>query len=298
MKPTHAAKSFFATRVFTDRDDAKELFDNACVQSSVNQRVLKWYGVGGQGKSALGREFSRRFQRKREAARNKPSGLRMGLAQIDFEDVNQRRVDAALLSLRLQLSAATGIRFPSFDTAYARYFALSSPGVKMRERHPELFRGGENELLDDLLDWSEGGIGELVTDAAKATTDLVLPGLNILYKYGARLTGHLRDWWDQRGKKVLQGLDDLRPDELLERLPSYFGADIVDALNGNPALRLTILLDTYEALWRERGQRMRPHQAARIAGYAYWFRMLQAYCSSFLGATGFAGLRRMRNGPI
>jgi hypothetical protein len=47
-------------RVFTDRDDARELFGSACDRSETRElyQVLMWYGVGAQGKSLL-REFGR-----------------------------------------------------------------------------------------------------------------------------------------------------------------------------------------------------------------------------------------------
>ena len=176
-----------------------------------------------------------------------------------------RAVHEALLSLRLQLAKSGKVRFPAFDTAFARYFVLSSPGVNFRQRHPELFRRGESEILGDLVDWSETGIAEVVEGAKE-----VVPGLSLLYKYGSRLTGRAREWWERRGKTVLKGLDDLRTDELLEKLPTYLGADLCDAIKAAPSLRPVVILDTYEALWRDRGQR--DGDAARRADL--WVRRL------------------------
>ncbi len=266
IRPTHTEKKFTANREFTDRDDAKALFMEACeaAQPADSYHVLMWYGVGGQGKSALARECERILHRLREAAPNMPNPRRYAVAKVDFEDARLRRIDEALLSLRLQLSKTSGMSFGAFDTAFARYFTLTNPGVDMRKRHPELFRG-ENELLNDLLDWSEVGV-EAVAEAAS----LAVPGMNILYKYGARLTGKVRQWWDMRGKQVLRGLDDLHPDEIAENLPSYLGADICYAIAADETLRPVILLDTYEALWRERGQK--DGDAARRADQ--WVRLL------------------------
>lgn len=210
MKPTHARRSFTAARQFTDRDDERRLFLETLRggQERDAYKVLSWYGVGGQGKSALSREFMRLAAE---------AGEKVAAARINLEDPKMRRIEEALLSIRLQLGRSFGHRFGAFDTAFARHFVLTNPGLDIRQRHPELFRG-ENPLLDDLLDWSETGV-----EMAAEGVSLVVPGLNLMYKYLSRLSARTREWFERRGKTVLLGLDDLTADELLDRLPSYLG---------------------------------------------------------------------------
>ncbi len=150
MKPTHAVKAFAAQRHFTDRDEERAAFIRALTtqQGAEEYRVISWYGIGGQGKSALSRELVRICDRQ------KP---KVAVARVDLDDMRMRRIDECLLSVRLQLSRTFGHRFGAFDTAFARYFVLTNPGLRIRERHPELFRG-ENPLLEDLIDWSEAGV--------------------------------------------------------------------------------------------------------------------------------------------
>jgi len=249
MKPTHQAKTFSASRIFTDRDDARAVFLQAVqtAQARDGYRVINWYGIGGQGKSALCNELQETLKRLQDdhSILSVYRVFRWGCA--NFEDATMRQLETATLALRLQLARDGGISFPAFDVAFARYFALINPGVDMRQRHPELFRS-DNEILGDILEWSK----ELV-DASTTAASILLPGANILYKYGARLAGRLAEWWERRGKQVLQGLDDLNADQIRQRLPTYLGADLYDHLAASPSDRLVIFLDTYEALWKDRG---------------------------------------------
>src|SRR5215470_3917706 len=182
MKPTHQAKTFSASRIFTDRDDARAVFLEAVqtAQASEDYRVLNWYGIGGQGKSALCsdlRETLKRLQQDHSIL-TVYRDFRWGWA--NFEDATMRQLETATLALRLQLASGGGMSFPAFDVAFARYFTLINPGVDMRQRYPELF-GSDDEILDDILEWSK----ELV-DASTTVASFLLPGANILYKYGAR----------------------------------------------------------------------------------------------------------------
>lgn len=145
-------------------------------------------------------------------------------ARVDLQDRRMRDTAEALLSVRLQLAQVCGQNFRAFDTAFARYFSLANPGINIRQRHPELFKN-DNEFIGDLVDWSETGIGIAIEVGAA-----VLPGLNLLYKYGSRLSKRAAEWLEKRGKRVLQGLDALTADQIMQKLPTYLGADIYDIL--------------------------------------------------------------------
>ncbi len=247
IKPTRRKPAFKAKRIFTDRDDAKSLFEEALTrdQPPDSYRILAWHGVGGQGKTALLRELERRLKDKAETAINLPSRRRIGWALIDFGDANMRRIDGALLSLRLQLASRAGMSFPAFDTAFARHVALRNPGVDLRQRHPELFRR-ESELLADILN-----VG---AEAAEFARDgLGIPGVGLLYKYASRLRGKWQRWWETRGQEILADLDELSAEQILMQLPFYFGSDIHQRLLEAKPPRIILLFDTHEALWRESG---------------------------------------------
>ena len=251
LKPSHREKSFTAKRVFTDREGDREVFGAACDRTETRElyQVLMWYGVGGQGKSALLREFGRMLASRNEAAAEARSERRLALAKVDFDDERLKRIDSALYSLRLQLGQSTGFAFHTFDAAFVSYYKKTRPGIDVAAEFPELFKG-EKEGLADLLDVLDDHLS-LVTDLAS----VALPGANLIYKWGMRLSGRLKTWWSTRGNQVLAGIEKLTPEEILQKLPSYLGIDLCDGIAAKPSIRPVILLDTYEALWRERGQK-------------------------------------------
>ncbi|MEM6900046.1 MAG: tetratricopeptide repeat protein [Pseudomonadota bacterium] len=232
---SHGEKPFEAQRVFTDREKPIALFEKAFAegQERDDHRVICWHGVGGQGKSSLHDEIRRRIASNPDVA----------LAGLDFDVPRHRRSEDAMLKLRGDL-AGRGMSFPTFDLAFARHFALERPGENIRDIHPQLYRRGESQIIDDMLDWSEAGV-----DLAVEGISLAVPGLNLLYKYGARLTGRLGDWWASRAVKgKLAGLDQLSTSDLAERLPQYLGFDIWRARAEIGCPRVVITIDTHEKL--------------------------------------------------
>ncbi len=251
FRPTHASKQFTANRIFTGRQEALKSFIWECSQVDFKNsyKVLMWYGVGGQGKSALLREFQRITADADREMPDRINGPRLVVAKVDFEDERLKRLDTALYSIRSQLAQFPGSSFLAFDTAFAIYIKKSRPNIDLDKVYPELF-SGEREVLMDLIDIIDGPL-MIAADFASAA----VPGANLLYKWGARLTGRLATWWKKRGYDLLAGVEELQSEELLQRLPTYLGADICEMLKKKESVRPIILLDTYEALWRNRGGR-------------------------------------------
>jgi len=244
IKPSHALPQRSASDLFTDREDARARFSRALddPQAGDEYRILVWYGVGGQGKSALQGEFGRMIDRARGQwvnARNR----RLASALVDLENPANRNPAQALLSVRLQLAEHASVRFPAFDLAFARYFSLDQPGKDIRAVHPELFKRG-GEVLADVLSLA----GEVAN---------VIPGYGLMVKYGSKLAARgaesLQAWWERRGRTVMSGIDDLSVDELAASLPKYLGYDLCEAMAGVDGPRFVIRFDTHEALWRDRG---------------------------------------------
>ncbi|MBL4811235.1 MAG: tetratricopeptide repeat protein [Rhodobacteraceae bacterium] len=115
----------------------------------------------------------------------------------------------------------------------------------MRQKHPELYKG-DNGLLEEFSEIAGGTVGEITGEVLAD-----IPGLGLLFKISKRLTNRTQEWLARRGKHVLAGLDQLDQDAIAENLPRYLGADICDLLAENPSSRITICLDTFEALWRD-----------------------------------------------
>jgi len=251
LRPTHAKKQFKANRVFSGRQEERDLFLDAFTQTDAKgtYQILNWYGVGGQGKSSLLREFQRLMTAHNETVRENGAGVRLIPAKIDFEDERLKRVDAALYSLRRQLAQSSGFAFLTFDAAFVAYHTKTRPGMDIGSTYPELFKGEKDGMMDliDVLD-------DPLTVASHLAS-AALPGAGLIYKWGSRLTGKLAKWWKTRGNELIAGIEALQPEQILEKLPTFLGIDLCDGIEAKPDRRPVVLLDTYEALWRNRGQK-------------------------------------------
>ena len=247
LEPTKRGRRFQAQKVFTDREPARDAFLKAleAPQDPEEYRVLYFYGVGGEGKSALCREFQRVLQERKAA------GKAVGWGVLDFENAGFRDPETGMRALRTQIASRTGFPFPAFDLALARKLGHEFPGADIRQRYPELFQSG-SEILEDALELG-GTLSEIATLGAS----------KFFVKYGARFGQKVTDWWERRGREDLEEIDRQAESEVVEHMPAYFGWDLQDGMfatapAGPPSQRLVILLDTYEALWRERGGKNDP----------------------------------------
>ena len=267
LTPTHMQPQPNPSELFTNRHRAKRQFEAALdkPQLTTEYRLLAWYGVGGQGKTALLEEFGRILKRRNGEARAR-SSQDVGYALIDFENADNRAIATALLAIRGQLFKTAGLHFPTFEFACLRYLAMTQPEVNLKDLQARFFSTG-SEYLDSLLQ-ALNALGEF------GGALHVMPGFSLITKYGTKLLGKaghaFANWWNRRGIRTFADIDELSQDALLRRLPSYFGADLMDTLAHERPPRLVIMLDTYEALWRSHGLKDGPG-ALRIDD---WVRLL------------------------
>jgi hypothetical protein len=248
--PSHLRPELDLTSLFTNRHRAKSQFITALdsTQGTDRYRVLNWSGVGGQGKTALLEEFERILQQRNKAAREKKSP-RFGYALIDFENPNNRAIATAMLSIREKLRETAGLHCPTFEAALLRYFMMAQPGTSIKDLRAQFFHSGS-----DVLD---GVIQALNTAGEFGAATHLFPGFGLLSKYAAKLAGRaghaFYKWWNTRGSRAFAEIEGLSQDALLRKLPTYLGADLMDALAEDHPPRIVILFDTYEALWRGQG---------------------------------------------
>lgn len=269
-RPTHQ-RTFRAQPEFTDREASRSLFVNALDDRQPHEvrdggpspyRVLVFYGVGGQGKTSLYEHFDDQLTAWTKV-RQSEGGQRLAHVVLDFEEDKGGRFlnpVEVLLRLRIALKARGGFSCPHFDVAFARYFALTRPGVSIRDAYPELFRS-QSELVSDAVGIAEKVFGKLPEDVLNDIVDTAgdtlsdVPGWGFLFKHANRWRERSREWWERTGLTLLENLDDKKAPQLLQDLPMYLGADLTRAQAQNPKLRLVILLDTYEFLWRDTHKR-------------------------------------------
>ncbi|WP_058553954.1 tetratricopeptide repeat protein [Thiohalocapsa sp. ML1] len=224
-----------ANRVFTDRDAPKAQFDQARAELPPDQhRLLVFYGVGGQGKTALRRELMRRL------AAEQPRRHRFGA--VDFYVKDFRDPPRGLLELRRRLGASGKIRTPVFDVAIARYWERAYPGEDV------------TRALDDLFSDGDGILSELAQsgrDALDLAEDVPF-GVGQTLKLINRAHRWLKDRGAHRACAALADLPALEADQIAERLPWYLGLDLQAHRADHPEQGAPIcFLDTYEALWSD-----------------------------------------------
>ena len=250
IAPSHLRPQLSAAALFTNRHRAKEQFIAALdgPQGAGQYRVLNWFGLGGQGKTALLEEFERTLHDRNRQSHDEEAPPR-GYALIDFENQNNRAIATALLSVRDKLRDTAGLHCPTFEAALLRYFMMTQTGTNLKELRAQFFHTG-SEVMD-------GIIQALNTAGELGATANILPGFGLLSKYGTKLAGNaghaFYKWWTRRGIRAFTDIDSLSQDALLRRLPAYLGADLMEALSGKNPPRVVIMFDTYEALWRGHG---------------------------------------------
>ncbi len=221
---------------FTNRERPIALFDQARADLPPDgYRLLVFYGVGGQGKTALRRELTKRL------ADEEPRRHRFGA--VDFHVETYRNPAPGLLELRRQLRESGRIRTWVFDAAIARYWALAYPGEDL------------NQALGDLLNDADGIRG----DWAESGRDLLDAAEDVPLGVGqtVKVINRIYRWHKARGAQrvcaALTDLPNLEADQIAERLPAYLGLDLQTHRADHPEQAAPVLfLDTYEALWSDR----------------------------------------------
>jgi hypothetical protein len=91
--------------------------------------------------------------------------------------------------------------------------------------------------------------GELVDIGAEVAQEI--PGGKLAISLLARLSNRVAQWYQSRGIKILACLDAMGGQQVAAELPMFLGFDVTTFLVDHPQRRPVVLLDTYEALWRQ-----------------------------------------------
>jgi tetratricopeptide (TPR) repeat protein len=262
-----------ALRLFTDRFPERREFVRSLHRDPPPERILFFYGDGGNGKSLLLKLLQSYYCTRlpadawlqlddhdddrrciAELDRVKANGVAVPCIYHDFDresDAEQspREGWAALMMLRRRLGAV-GIKLPSFDFAVLRYLLAG------RQWSPE--------LIKPLFPTEEGDLVGSVVDAL-VTNPGQIPVMGTAVKALTLLDRHFKTraamWRAERGldDDVLQKISTLDPNtDLLDELPHLFGRDLNAAMkerdraalrNQQPPARLVLMFDSYEAFW-------------------------------------------------
>ena len=221
------------------------------------RRVLLFTGIGGIGKSALGRRIIREIGQSL-ASDGWLETPRPAFAAIDFAEAASEDVVRALLQLRLQLALTwRDARFPLFDFAFARIHEARYPGSDVRRQYAALNPDGAvlrrlaPALPDAVLDSNR------LQDAADGINELLAetPLIGTVYKYLNHVVAKGLDALDRRTEPLLREIAGTDAVLLDQRLPECLGLDLVNAIRTAEQRRpVTIVIDTLEAIHRRAPQ--------------------------------------------
>jgi hypothetical protein len=114
MAPPRLATLPSANCIFVNRVEPLRIFEDAALAIPSDRSLVKvFFGVGGQGKTALCREIFRRLD-----ASVEPTFKFLKRAQLDLHGRSKDDPDKLLVWIR-NAFAEVGISFPCFDLAFA-----------------------------------------------------------------------------------------------------------------------------------------------------------------------------------
>lgn len=250
-----------ALNLFTDRCEAVRLFSSYLNDDPPSERILFFYGDGGNGKTLLFRflrEHCCKRLRPEDWQHVKDTGDEEFIAHVkdaaDAEPVPSGLIDfadqprgedrpqeafSALLMLRRDL-ARHGLcgSFPLYD--YACVWYLHKTGRLTGERLRGLFPAEEMDMLTELANAASGTSWGAMGKAF----------LNIFAKHSReRFTLYMqRREVDDLQVEEIERMDPER--ELVGRLPVLFAKDLNTAMHSEGApKRIVLFFDTHEAFW-------------------------------------------------
>ncbi|WP_444462951.1 hypothetical protein [Rhodobacter capsulatus] len=229
-----------AATIFVDRQEPKQTFVDAAASIPTQGCIIRtWYGVGGQGKTALARELFRMATRSED---RRFAHLRC--AMLDLHNRSLTDPDLLLIWIRNAMSRA-GIAFPAFDLAFAIMW--------------EQTRGAENLPVIENSWLSRSGelVSENANDFVTLTREFLseqastIPVLGFLIKKGSiwAIDKAKKSWIKRAHTHVNVLYRDgklIEPHEMSEAMPWILAQDLNAHLVAHPEDRFVLFVDEYE----------------------------------------------------
>lgn len=246
-----------ANRVFVNRDGPlKMLQERLQLLTPDSCDLLVFFGVGGQGKTSLCREF---FKQLRDGGNE---SIKPGLVDLHGRKSIDQRL--GLLWIRNALAVNKGMNFPAFDLGFALYWTLTHP----EERAPA-FEG--SKWLGEVESATASAVGEGGVTLLK---EILLVGVESVPFVGKALE-RLTTWGIKEGRRrytirtnqAVRQLFDVNGEPLhfteIERLlPALLASDLEEIIDSKPETRFVVLVDEFERVVEQGGVSSRLHSSA------------------------------------
>lgn len=235
-------KATAAATIFVDREAPKQTFDDAAKAIPDEGCVIRtWYGVGGQGKTALARELFRIA-----SSDENPGYAHLKCGMVDLHGRPLTDPDIFLVWIR-NAFAKSGIGFPAFDLAFAIMWERTRGEQPMPVLDsPWIRRSSEaiSENAGDVVALTR----EFISDQAHT-----IPVLGFLLKKGSKWAfDRAKQAWIEKARPYLsvlyEGSELIEGHEMTSRMPWLLAQDLNAWRKANPEKRLVLFIDEYERI--------------------------------------------------
>ena len=234
--------------IFVGRKRPVELFDEAVREIPADGvSLLTFYGVGGQGKTALCRHLI-----KRASAKEYPHFNKIKIAEVDLHGQNKPDPIHLLIWIRNGFAKAQ-IELPAFDLA----LAITWEEARAAQAFPKLTNAWLSKS-PDLLSEVAPEMVEALPEVAEKMIDSI-PGIGPLITRGSKwVFDKSKTSWLHSERPQLKELcnvtgDLKKPHELEALLPWMLAQDLNDHLKIKPWERYVLLIDEYEGVFDRAG---------------------------------------------
>jgi tetratricopeptide (TPR) repeat protein len=243
MPPPRLSSLPAANKIFVNREGPLRVFEDAAFDIPVaGAKLLTFYGIGGQGKTALCRELMQKTN-------SDPSYGFLRRAELDLHGKPKTDPDLLLVWIRNGF-ADVGVALPCFDLA----LAIVWEATRGEQPFPKLSRAWLGKAKDFAGEGAAGaskvaqeGLGEAVAQ---------IPAVGFLVK---KISGWVIDKahraYLHQSREALQQLyrdgELKKPYELSELLPWMLAQDLNHHLANHSTERFVLFIDEYERVFEE-----------------------------------------------
>lgn len=247
MPPPRRTSLAAANKIFVDRTEPQIAFERAALHIPADRSsLLVYYGVGGQGKTALCRELLRKTDPAQE-----PSYGFLRRALLDLHGRPKTDPDLLLVWLRNAFAKA-GVPTPCFDLAFAIVWDATR-GEQELPAMESAWLARQKDVAGQVASEGFAKIGEAISEAATS-----VPVFGKLFSFAAKWS--IRKGYEKYLHATREALAEmydgaeLKPAfELSQLLPWMLAQDLNHHLAAHPDARFVLLIDEYERVFDQGG---------------------------------------------
>jgi len=247
MPPPRRTSLAAANKIFVDRTEPQIAFERAALHIPADRSsLLVYYGVGGQGKTALCRELLRKTDPAQE-----PSYGFLRRALLDLHGRPKTDPDLLLVWLRNAFAKA-GVPTPCFDLAFAIVWDATR-GEQELPAMESAWLARQKDVAGQVASEGFAKIGEAISEAA-----ISVPVFGKLFSFAAKWS--IRKGYEKYLHATREALAEmydgaeLKPAfELSQLLPWMLAQDLNHHLAAHPDARFVLLVDEYERVFDQGG---------------------------------------------